>query len=102
MHYEIVYGDRALDPLAELGMPQVLDCVEAAMNRLANDPVHLSRRSDAPFATPDGRLLRTQVFDFHCDAGKGRRVHFRAHFYYGEDERMIRVIALIPESYWRL
>ena len=44
MTYEIVYGERSLDRLfavaSELDAPHLLDAVEEAMGRLADDPVH--------------------------------------------------------------
>lgn len=83
MSYEIVYGQGALDLLTELDLPVDLDCVEASMSRLAGDPLQHSRRGDTVYQKPDGRLLRPQVFDFDCGADPGRRVHFRAHFYFG-------------------
>ncbi len=102
MPYEVVYGQGALDALFNLKMPQVLDCVEEAMNRLADDPVQHSRRGPAVYQLPNGRIIRPQQFDFDCEGAPGQRVHFRAHFFYGDDEHTLRVISLVPSPYWRL
>jgi hypothetical protein len=102
MPYDVVYGRGALDPLFNLKMPQVLDCVEQAMNRLADDPVQHGRRGSTMRQLPDGRTFRPQEFDFSCDAAPGQTVHFRAHFYYGDDEHTLHVISLIPSTYRRL
>jgi len=73
MSYEVVYAPNVLDPLLELGQTSIVDCFEAAMGRLAANPVAASRPSRLP--VPKG-----QSFDIHCDAEPGRRVHFRVHF----------------------
>ena len=44
MSYEVVYGQGALDQLLALNLPEIADCVESAMGRLADDPYQHSRR----------------------------------------------------------
>jgi len=62
----------------------LIEPFEAAMNRLANDLVGLGQKSSFPY--PSG-----QQFSFACPAGPERRVGFRAHFYYDEDEQSLHV-----------
>ncbi|MEN6451257.1 MAG: hypothetical protein ABFC96_12260 [Thermoguttaceae bacterium] len=106
MKYEIVYGDHALDRLfavaSELDAPELVDAVEEAMDRLADDPLHHGKRGRTIYQLPGGRVVRAQEFDFHCNAGPGRGVHFRAHFYFGDDELSLRVINLTANPYLRL
>jgi len=64
MPYDVVYGQRALDALFDLQMPQVLDCVEKAIARLADDPVQHSRRGRTLRQLPNGRTFRPQEFRF--------------------------------------
>jgi len=105
MTYEIIYGEHSLDRLFELledlKSSSILECVEKAMERLAADPVHHGVRGRNLHQLPDGRIVRPQQFDFHCDAVPGRRVYFRAHFYYGDDEVSLRVIKVVPYPYLR-
>ncbi len=102
MTYDVVYGQGALDRLFGLNLPEVLNCVEAAIERLATHPVHFSMRGRTIYQLNDGRLVRPQEFDFHCDGKPGQSVHFRAHFYYGDDEHTLHVVNLVPTPYSRL
>ena len=38
MNFAILYGQGALDQLLGLKLPEILDCVDRAMDRLADNP----------------------------------------------------------------
>ncbi len=102
MDYEIIYGEGALDRVFSLDMPEVVDCVEKAMNRLADNPLLHGRRGRDVSQLPNGQIIRWQEFNFYCDSGPGHRVHFRAHFYYGDDEHSLRVVRIVVVPFLRL
>jgi hypothetical protein len=106
MIYDIVYGEHSLDRLLDLSLelraPGLLDIVEEAMGRWATDLVRHGTRGRALYQLPNGKVIRPQEFDFHGDAAPGRRVHFRAHFYYGEDEASLRIVKLTVHPHYRL
>ncbi len=90
MSYEIVYGEKVLDRIFRAAPPpEIVDCLETSMARLAADPVGVSRRPPIPF------IQHGQMFTFHCDGIDGRRWYFRAHFYYADNEADLRVFAMI-------
>jgi hypothetical protein len=99
MPFEIIYGQGALDAVLALSMPTIVDCVEANMNRLADDPLGLSRRGRTIFPLADGKVFRPQEFDFHCHSEPGRAVHFRAYFHFEQTERELQVIGVVPRPY---
>ncbi len=99
MSYDILYGQGALDQLVALKAPEIIECVESAMDQLAEDPLRLSRRGRTLFPHKDGGVFRPQEFDFHCDQAPGRRVHCRAHFHFEQTERELHVVILTVTPY---
>jgi hypothetical protein len=91
-----------LTPAVELKDEAIVNAVEAAMGRLAADPVSRGVRGQTLYRLKNGKVFRPQQFDFHYDASAGRRYHFRAHFYYAEDETAIHVVALKHHPYFGL
>ena len=85
MSYEIVLGDLARESIFSLP-PELADELGAALERLGENPVERSQPSDFPY--PFG-----QVYRFGLQHA-GAVYLFAAHFYYGEDERTLRVFDL--------
>jgi hypothetical protein len=85
MSYEILLGDLAGKSIFQLP-PELADDLESALNRLAENPVERSQRSDFPYPF-------AQVYYFGLRHA-GATYLFAAHFYYGEDERTLRVFDL--------
>ncbi len=102
MSYEILYGQGALDQLLALNLPEITDCVEDAMSRLADDPFQHSRRGRKVFPLADGSVFRPQEFNFHCDRAPGQRVHCRVHFHFEQTERELHVISFTVKPYFVL
>ena len=84
MSYEIIFGEGALDRVSRLAPAEVLDELEAALRRLAADPLAHGRPAAFPYPP------RGQMYPFHCDVA-GKRWHFVAFFYFTEDENALRV-----------
>ncbi len=95
MNYAILYGQGALDQLLELNLPEILDCVDDAMHRLADNPGEHGQRGRTVYPAADGGVFWPQEFDFYCDRAPGERVHCRAHFYFDLNERELCVINLV-------
>jgi hypothetical protein len=83
MSYVVVKGKKAFSRLVGLP-PALLDDVEAALQKLAEDPRSLGRRAVFPYP-PSG-----QMYPFHCDY-EGVRYYFVAFFYFSSDERALLV-----------
>lgn len=85
MNYDIVLGDLARQSIYRLP-PALVGELQTALERLGQSPVERSQRSDLPY--PFGQVYRFQV-------RHGDEVYrFAAHFYYGEDERTLRIFDL--------
>jgi hypothetical protein len=85
MSYDIVLGDLARKSLYRLP-PKLADGLHSALERLAENPVERSHRSDFPY--PFGQVHRFGL------RHAGEVYLFAAHFYYGEDERTLRIFDL--------
>jgi hypothetical protein len=85
MSYEVVISDDAFEVLAKLPIP-VANALEQQINRVAQDPIRLSRPSCFPW--PAG-----QSFDFEFDF-ESKRYYLTPIFKFGQDERQIHIIGI--------
>jgi hypothetical protein len=96
MGYAIIYAPDAAkslqERLRELDGPEILGCVEEAMERLAANPAAHSKVSPVP-------LPKGQAYDFYCSLSGGRRIHFRVHFLYRANEQELWVFDVKATPY---
>ena len=85
MAYEIVFGDGALVRVVNAKLPvQAVDFLQRAFQQLAHSPTILSQATCFPFP-PLG-----QRYGVHCNVN-GKRYSFGVFFFYGADEKSLRV-----------
>jgi len=83
MNYIVEKGENAFWRLVGLS-PILISQVEEALDRLAEDPLHLGRKAVFPFPP------RGNTYSFHC-IFEGVRYDFRAFYYFKDDERTILI-----------
>lgn len=84
MGYAIVFDRQALDRIPFSTPPSVVNCIEAAFNRLSASPTTESRPAVFPFPP------HSQMFYFECYT-ENQRYRLRAFFRYSVDEQRLLV-----------
>jgi len=96
MCYAIIYAEHALDRIAALlkerDAPGAANHLDDAMDRLAQNPVTLSRPARHPHPS------RGQCFTFSLPLGGGQRIKCRAHFLYDANESELRVFDITHDD----
>ena len=83
MSYVVEKAEGAFSRLVGLP-PEVLQKIDAALSELAASPLELGKKASFPYPP------RGQMYPFHCDHA-GVRYYFVAFYYFGDDERTLRV-----------
>lgn len=87
MPYQLFYSPEAQEDIEGLSLP-LQNFIQVNLERLADNPIKLSRRSVFPFPP------NAQLFQFHHPDFDGRRHDFSVLFRFGQDEATLEIVAV--------